>query len=273
MNIYQFYTAQKYISHCYEARKKSNSAFSIRAWAKKIGLKSHTTLSGVINQEIKTPLSLHKPLSLELKLNSVEAFYFLLLINIENTTDQYSRLMLLEQLEVLKKYKKFKMTEFVDFSLLSDPFWGMLVEMTAIKDFQNDPSWIKNKSRIAKSNQEIQKIIEILLDQGVLKIKDDKLIKNHDHITNIHDFANIGSQNYHKNCSLLAAQQVELQTVSEREFNGYALNIRKADLPKIKQMIRGFIKDLILEYEAKPNEGDSTYQLNVQLFDLLKDNR
>ncbi|MGZ3774411.1 MAG: TIGR02147 family protein [Pseudobdellovibrionaceae bacterium] len=271
MTIYQFYTAQKYISHCYEIRKASNSAFSIRAWAKKIGLKSHTTLSGVVNQEIKTPISLHRPLSLELKLNSVEAFYFLLLINIENTTDQYSRLMLLEQLEVLRKYKKFKMTEFADFSLLSDPFWGMLVEMTALKDFQNDPSWIRKKARISKSNQEIQKIIEILLGQGVLSLQNEKLTKNQEHITNVHDFANIGSQKYHKNCSLLAAQQVELQAVSEREFNGYALNIRKSDLPKIKTMIRSFIKDLILEYEAKPNEGDSTYQLNIQLFDLLKE--
>ncbi|MGZ3802982.1 MAG: TIGR02147 family protein [Pseudobdellovibrionaceae bacterium] len=270
LNIYQYYSAQKYIRDCFAEKKVKNSSFSVRAWAQRLGLKSHTPLHAVIKGERKTPLSIYVPLSEDLHLSPEEAHYLLIMINIENSKDQYSRLMLLDKLETFKKHKRFKMAEFADFSLLSDPFWGLLIEMTDQIDFKNDTAWIHEHSRIPKSSQEIKKIIATLLEKNILKIEDGRLKKTNEHITNVHDLANIGSQKYHKNSSLLAAEQVELQAVNEREFNGYAMNIKTKDLMKMKQAIRTFMKEFILEFEAKAQEGDATYQFGTHLFSLTR---
>jgi uncharacterized protein (TIGR02147 family) len=270
MNIYQYYSAQKYVADLFAAKKAKNSAFSVRAWAQRMGLKSHTTLHAVIKGEKRTPLSFYVALSKDLDLTPEESHYLLVMINIENSKDQYSRLMLLDKLETLKKYRNFKMEEFADFSLLSDPFWGLLIEMTERRDFQNDPAWIAAESRIPKSPTEIKSVIESLLSKGILILKEGRLQKSQKHITNVHDLANVGSRKYHRNSALLAATQVELQPVETREFNGYALNIRERDLTKIKKSMRNYLKEFILEFEAQPGEGDETYQLNTQFFSLTR---
>ncbi|RYZ68547.1 MAG: DUF4423 domain-containing protein, partial [Proteobacteria bacterium] len=140
-----------------------------------------------------------------------------------------------------------------------------------LADFSEEPESIRDRSRVSKSKEEIAGVIKTLLANGFLTRSEGRLAKTHQHVTNVHDLANVGSQKYHRNAALLAATQLERQTVQEREFNAYALNIRKADLPRIKASLRAYIKNFILEFEAAPNEGDSTYQFNSQFFSLTRD--
>ncbi len=52
--------------------------------------------------------------------------------------------------------------------------------------------------------------------------------------------------------------------------NGYAINLKKSDLPKAKKLIREFVQDFARKIEATQKTGDETYQLNVQFFGLTK---
>lgn len=49
-----------------------------------------------------------------------------------------------------------------------------------------------------------------------------------------------------------------------------SFNIKKKDLPKIKEYIREFSDQMVQNYEAKSGEGEETYHLNVQFFSLTK---
>ena len=270
-NIYNYYSAKRFLGDCFSYKKSQLPRYSARAWAKSMSLKSHTRLQAIINGTSATPISLLARLVPSLKLSEDEAHCLLLLINIENCSDQYSRLMLIDQIETLQKNRLFTMTELADFSILSDPFWGALTEMTGLKDFDPDPSWIRKRSVIPKTREEIEMITNVLLKKGFLKYVDGRLEKTHQHITNVHDLANLGSQKYHRNVSLLAADQVSLQSTDERELNGYAMNIRRRDIPKMKKFLRKFVRDFIVEFEAAEAMGDSTYQFNTQFFSLTRE--
>lgn len=272
MLIFNYSSAQQYLQDVFLNKKKKNSRYSVRAWAKAIGMKSHTPLVGILAKKKTVPISLHSPLSINLGLSETEKHYFMLLIQIENSADPYTRQMLTERMLILQKHQSFKMKDLDQFEILSDPFYGQLIEMTALKEFHNDPEWIHHKSRIKRTPEEVMKVIDTLIKHDLLTTDEEgRLIKKHAHLTNVADLANIGSQIYHRNVSQLAADQVQQQSVTEREYNGYAINIDTNQLEKMKTMIRTFIKDFIVQFEAPPGEGDATYQLNVQLFNLLKD--
>ena len=46
--------------------------------------------------------------------------------------------------------------------------------------------------------------------------------------------------------------------------------LKKEKLTQAKKAMRQFIANFLSEFEAKPGEGDETYQLNTQLFKLSK---
>ncbi|MBT4790219.1 MAG: TIGR02147 family protein [Halobacteriovoraceae bacterium] len=104
----------------------------------------------------------------------------------------------------------------------------------------------------------------------VIHKKGTKVIKPVEHIYTKFEIESTAIQNYHKICSQMAIEQVSKQTIQEKEFNAVAFNIQTKDLKNIKEEIRDFINQLVEKYEAKPHQGDNTYQLNVQLFSLTK---
>lgn len=51
-----------------------------------------------------------------------------------------------------------------------------------------------------------------------------------------------------------------------REFNSVCLNLSLDQMDKAKALIRAFKQEFIKVMEASPGKGDSTYQLQIQLF-------
>lgn len=270
LRIYDYYSAREVVIASFNQKKAKNSQFSVRAWARHLGLNTHTKLLSILSRKKPVPLTYYKALSNALELSKEEDYYFLLLIHLEATEDQFSRMMLLDRIEFIKKHKNLKMKELSNFEVLSDPFFGALIEMTDLKDFKYVPEEISKILRFKRSRSEIEAAVATLVDFGLLTESAGRLQKNQQHVTNVHDLANIGSQKYLRNTALLAAEQVGEQGVESREFNGYALNIKLRDLPNIKEAVRAFIKDFIVQFEAPSGEGDTTYQFNIQLFDLMR---
>lgn len=270
ISVYKYHSVAAFLRDSYNEKRKANERFSLRAWAKQLGLKSPTSLHAVIQGQRKIPLNYHEGLVSSLKLSDEESYYLLVLISYEHAKNDLQKLSFLEKLQVLRKYKNLSMHELANFEFLSDPFYTCLVEMTDLKDFQSEVSWIQKNNRITKDANQIKCVLSNLLEEGYLQSNEDRVFKAHTHTTNVHDLANLGSQKYHRNTSLLAAESVQVQSVDEREFNSYSMNIESKNLDKIKASMREYVKRFIAEFEAPAGEGDSTYQLNLQFFSLTE---
>ena len=66
----------------------------------------------------------------------------------------------------------------------------------------------------------------------------------------------------------MAADQISQQDVQDREYNATAMGIKKSDLPKIKEEMRDFLKNIISKYESSPDEASEIYQMGIQFFAL-----
>ena len=152
LRIYDYYSAREVVIASFNQKKAKNSQFSVRAWARHLGLNTHTKLLSILSRKKPVPLTYYKALSNALELSKEEDYYFLLLIHLEATEDQFSRMMLLDRIEFIKKHKNLKMKELSNFEVLSDPFFGALIRSNNLPNRRNPIHCIRwNKIRGIRS--------------------------------------------------------------------------------------------------------------------------
>jgi len=269
LDIYNYTSASRFLKDCWHEKNKKNPSFSLRAWARNLGFKSHSPLHLMLAGKRSIPKK-YVPAFVEyFDFSSKEEIYFESLIELERAGDPAKKEFYLKRLRGLSPRPPVRMVEVEHFTCLRDPLHIIIMEMTALKGFKPEPKWIQSRVSYKVSLNDIEEAIDRLIGLGLLKENaDGSLARTHAHITNRADIADRAVQEYHGNVSKLAAESVFAQALSEREYNAYSLNIKKSRMPRAKEMIREFVKRFIREVEAAPSEGEETYHLNVQFFGL-----
>jgi uncharacterized protein (TIGR02147 family) len=268
--IYNYLDPADYLKDQLAYKKESNNSFSLRSWAKQLGMKSHGPLHAILNKQRKIPKKIVPALLKSLKLKSKEAKYFEVLVDFHRSKSIDEKSYYKDQLEKLSPVPLRELNDLEAYKYITDPVHIILAEMTQLKSFKSDPLWIKQHLRLNQNLKEIEVMVNRLLKLGVVIEKGNKLFKPVEHIYTKYDIKSDAIQQYHKTCSRIAIDEISIQEVAEREFNAIAFNIQKKDLPKMKESIRDFVNQMVEEFEAKPHKGDATYQLNLQLFSLTK---
>ncbi|MGK5086384.1 TIGR02147 family protein [Bdellovibrionota bacterium FG-2] len=272
-NVYHYASAPAFLRERWEEKRKRNPGFSLRAWSRQMGCESHAPLHLMIAGKRLIPKKYIPFFVSTLKLTPKEGLYFETLVDLSRAKGVEQKTLYLDRLKGLAPQTKVRMHEVDSFRCLGDPLHTILLEMSVLAGFKSDPHWIQSRLSVKTSIPRIQEAIERLLSLGLLKRREDgELIKTNQHLTNRPDVADLGSQEYHRKVSGLAADAVTTQKIEEREFNGYAFNIKKRDLPRAKQMMREFAQKFIQAIEAPSQEGEESYQLNLQFFKLTTNN-
>jgi len=270
INIYDYLEPADYLKDKLAEIKKNNAGFSLRAWAKHLGMKSHGPLHAILNKQRNIPKKLVPVLIKSLKLDKKAEKYFEVLVDFQRSKTPTEKDFYLERLQQLSPKPLREINDLEAYKYITDPIHIIIAELTQLKNFQDNPVWIKQHFRLNQNLREIEIILNRLKSLGVIEKKGEKINKPVQHIYTKFEIESSDIQNYHKTCSHMAIDQISKQDISEKEFNAIAFNIKKKDIPKMKEQIREFINNLVDEYEAKPHQGDETYQLNLQLFSLSK---
>ncbi len=268
--IYDYLDPVNFINDKFKEIKERNSGFSLRAWARQLGMKSHGPLHAILKKQRSIPKKLTPFLIKSLKLSGEEAKYFEALVDFHRAKTPQEKDFYKEKLDKLSPVPLREINDLEAYRYITDPVHITLAEMTQLEGYQHDPAWIKQHYRVNQNMRDIETVMNRLTQLGVIKKQGRKIIKPVEHIYTKYDIPSSAIQNYHKQCSQFAIDQISEQSVDQKEFNAIAFNIDTEDLPEIKSRIRDFVNDLIEEYEAKPGKGDQTYQLNIQLFSLTK---
>ena len=270
INIYDYLDAIDFINDKFNERKEANKNLSLRGWAKQMGMKSHGPLHAILKKQRNIPKKIIPDLIKTLKLKKNESIYFEHLVDYQRAKTPSEKEFYKEKLEKLSPTPLREISDYEAYKYVTDPVHIMIAEMTQLKGFKDTPAWIKQHLRFNQNIRDIEQMLERLKKLGVIKKEKNKIIKPVEHIYTTYEIQSDVIQDYHKFCSKLAIDQISKQQVEDKEFNTLSLNLKKKDLPKMKEDIREFINKLVKEYEAKPHEGDETYQLNMQLFSLTK---
>lgn len=244
----------------FHTRALKNPAYSLRAFARDIGLSSGG-LSDILTK--KSGLSESKAQLIAEKIfnNQEERNFFCKLVKANCARNEE------EKKEAESQLWNFD-TEYTTLSdkyycVLSEWYHFALVELVKVKEFKNDPQWISQ--RLGISPEEVKKAIERLLHVRLLSLVEGELIQTYDFFSSPSGTPSDAAKKFHKQILSKAAEAIMTQRIEDRDFSSGFLRVRKNEIPLIGQKIKEFKRELSKEIES--GEGhDSVYAFSIQFF-------
>jgi uncharacterized protein (TIGR02147 family) len=263
ISVFDYTEPHGFLSDIFEDKKRRNSAFSLRAWAKQMQLKSHSHLSQWLNGK-KDILPSHIPqINSSLNLDDKELKFFEAMVCFYKAQgaqrDFYERQMFLfhpdnESVYLNEQY----------FEIISKWLHMAILEMTNLPGFKSEAEWIQKRLLKKYSLKEIEDALERLIGMGLLSKVENTLVKTNKRLTTPKDRPHVAIQNHHREVLEMASDFISKQDVQERCYDTCTMTIDSSRLEEAKKLVIKFRQDMSQLLES--SEGDKTYQLAIQLF-------
>ncbi len=267
ISVFDYIHPHKYLGDVFQEKKEKNPSFSVRAWAKQMGLSSHSSLSGWMNEKKAILSSNIETINNSLQLSGKELKYFEAIVGLHTAQgaekDFYEKQILLyhpsnESTLLNEQY----------FEIISKWLHMAILELTQQPAFENSAQWIQKRLVKQYSLEEIDEALNRLIGMGLVSVEGDKLVKTSKRLTTPKDRPHIAIQNHHREVLSLASDQISKQSVEERCYDACTLTIDSSRLDEAKQLILKFREDMC--HLMEKSDGDKTYQLAVQFFRVSK---
>ncbi len=253
-------------------KQKENHRFSIRAWAKHLGFKTHSHLHQMIHGKRLIPKKYVSVLCDNMGLNLEESQYFNLLVDLQRSKSEEEKIFFLKKLKDLRGNDSLDFRIIDEFQMLSNPLHFLLLEILSLSSEPQPVIKLKNRLRFNYSLLEIREAIEVLQKLNIItKDENNHFSRTSEHFYTKNDIPNKSIQLFHQNCSKLAQIAVQEQEQEIREFNGTTFNIKRERINEAKIAIREFREEFIRKYSSDQYQGDQTYHLNMNFFAVTKD--
>ena len=264
-NIFEFSDPTEFLREVLRKKKAFNPRFSMRAWARQMGLKNHSLLSLILQEKRRLKSTVASQIRKSLHLSNQEQKYFDLLVLYRNAATDDERTFYHEALLEVHPEKQFSVLRLDLLRVLSDWCHFSVLEMIRLKDFHEDPDWIAARLGRRIEAIQVQQIISRLERlEFVERTPEGKLRQKTLTRTFPDDTPNPVLRRIHKDVMDQAKIAVEEQSVNEREFYSFTFCLKNSDLNAAKMKIREFRRDFAQHFDAE--EGDEVYQLGIQLF-------
>ncbi len=225
-------------------RKMRNSAYSLRAFARDLGV-SVTALSDF--------LTLKRNLS---KTNLLKICHSLNLPPIERAT-------MLHRREPVPHPQNLQQKDDA-FHLFSDWFCFAILNLTRVKNHEADPIWIAQRFGI--SEFQAQEGLARLLRLNLIRIKDQRIVRTKKSILSNYNIPELAIKKHHQRV-LQKAEKALLETNPElRDFSTTILAIDPKNLEQAKKQIQKMKSKLAKRIEN--TQGQEFYGLTLQLCPL-----
>lgn len=229
--------------------QKKNPLFSIRAFAKQLGLQSGT-LSLILLGKRSISHRLGKKIIAQL----------------EPSVAQRALVLLHQQTLRSKNSKKLKSLKIADDQsmLLKDWRHFAILSLMNTKSFQAEPKWMAE--RLGTKISECRHTWARLLRMGLVeKDAQGKWSAAFDRFHTDEDQVNLSLRHSHQEGLDLAKKVLANEELTRREFNWLVFAVQKEDIPILKLRVRAFREQIIKEF-GRQCDADDVYRLNLQLF-------
>lgn len=238
-----------------KVRVKQNSSYSLRAFAKQLGI-SASGLSMVMSGKCPVTLSFVEKIGAKLKLDEQEIHQCQLNLLTEKSNIQF-------------KMKDFELIDQERFALIKEWYHYGILNLMRTKGFQQNPSWIAKRLGITLG--EVQSAVERLEKAGLLKIANGKwkdVSSKFTSHTNNKQYSDAAKQNQQQlfEKALIAIEEVDFKN---RNHTGTSIAVSLKDLDRAKESITKFRKQFMAEFD-RGNNADEVYHISVALFPLTK---
>lgn len=230
--------------------KSKNIAFSMRSYARKLGL-SPAALSEMMNGKRTITKKTAQKIVERLNLSPIERQKL-------NKIERSKKALENEQ----RKYLQLEMDQY---HMISDWYYFAILSLAETESFKDDPRWIAERLniRISESKMALERLVRLnLLNLNV----DGKLVPTGQSFKTTSDIAHATLRKSHSDNLDLAKLSLERDSVEDRDISSMTMAIDPELLPEAKNLIREFRRKLTQFLES--DRKQEVYKLNIQLFPL-----
>lgn len=260
MDIYEYDDIATFLKDSFHQRMKDNSNLSLKSLSNKIGLSSSSAFNQMLRGQRPVPAKFIPLFVKELKLDLNEANYFNELYLKSKSEDSKFNMAILEKMNPKKWRKK------IILKLKNIPPPLFFAVRTFLKRNKN--------ADLASLKENFSTLIDPkLLERSFTAIQTEKQsINSQDRVIATSGIPSIKVQDIHQFYLSLAKESLPVVDVEKREYNTYSINIKKEDIPLMKERIRFFFDSFIEEF-GNDQEADSTFQIGGYLYPITRETK
>jgi uncharacterized protein (TIGR02147 family) len=247
----------------FERRARQNARYSLRAFARQIGLPS-TRLSDVLLHKQGLSKKTAYLIAKKLGYSARESEFFALLVEAESGRSRLARETARKQLREFQEDAPLQVG--LDaFRVVAD--WHHF----AILELMSDPTFVFTSKSIAARlgihTTEVELAITRLKTAGLVKDVHGKPTRQADFVATPSEIPSAAIKSYHEQILKKSIQALHLQAVSNRDFSSINLRISETQLDEAKNLICKFRRDFMRLLEKAPARN-KLYNLSIQFFSL-----
>lgn len=268
VDIYYYRNAIDFLTAVFQARREKNPRYSLRAWCKQLGLTEAASLSLVLNR--KRPMSKKLASSLKSALcNTVdEGHYFDIIAAAANAEDEQTELFYARIAADFRGAKQPALARLEQFEVLKEWYHFVIMEMTRLEQFSEDIDWLYEGFAGQVSKHDLRSAMVRLVQLGYLRRQPGgKLERSDPYLESTTDVPNVALRNLHKEFIRQAVAAIDAQEQTRRDISGFHTTTSYKKIAEAKRKIASFRLEL-MAFLDEPG-GETVYQVNVQMFDLL----
>jgi len=249
---------KQFLSEELAKRQKANPRYSLRAFARHVGL-SPGELSELLNGKRKLSVKSAVRVAKALSLNSTESKHLLYLAQLDRG----------DGLDILPGETAAKTREEVSadlFELVSDWVCFAVLNLGDCAGFSWKPSFIAK--RLGVTVQHVQLALDRLERVGLVKNNAGKRSIDREQVIATGNVPSEAIRTYHKTMLAKAADALDFQKLNEREISGIGFAVDPKNIESLKKDISEFQEHLMEKYQN--GKKTEVYQLEIALFRLTE---
>lgn len=261
------------VDHCREILKQEyanrcqrNSRYSLRAFARDIGIRS-SRLSEILNGKVGLSYEKAKQIAIRLNFNKTEMARFLDLAESQHARSKVKRELAKAR---LRKYEhpQYRKLEMDAFQLISNWYHLAILELMDLDQFESSEKWIARALGITEL--EARSAIERLLRFNLAtRLPSGRLKTNQQFTASPDGVPSAAIKKFHEQVIQKGLGRLRRDPLEKRDFSSVIMSIDKTKLPVVKQKIKAFRRELNQEC-AKEKQKDAVYCLAIQFFELTE---
>jgi len=275
--VFYFDDPLEFLNSYLQEKRKTQTRFSLRAWARQLGYENPSLLFQVLKGERKLKMDLALRIATNLNLTGKSLRYFELLVLHRASQSPTERYVFETMLATLRpaKLREVNKISLDLYTATSDWYHWAIYAMTSLDDFSAEPAWIQKRLGADTDRKTIKLALERLIRLGFLAEQGDGTYR----AVAMNDVAVLRERalpaealkQYHTQMIDKAKLAVEVQAGEERAMKATTLVLSEADVERAQEILAEAHRKV--RRLARSSSGSEVYQLNSQLFRLTNQKR
>ncbi len=275
VSVFDYTDYRLFLLHFYHRKKEDTGHFSYRYFSAKAGFSSHNVLKLVINGDRNIAVKSISKFVKALGLTVVEGEHFRLMVLANQSSGDKEQI----HFNALIRHKEgaqSRVLSDLEHRFYREWYHPVMRELVTLRQFKEaaDATAIGKLFQPSITSEQVEVSLDLLEALDMIQLRDDGFWEQCE--SGVRTSAEVSSQvirSYNRKMVALAEQSVERFAPTQREVSGMTLALSEEMIVKMKKKIQDFKEDLLADVLNDTTEPETVYQLNFQLFPVVRNDK